>query len=219
MPSDQTISCNTGQSSTERDALIGLVNDLVDAMRYDYADRFRFDFDTDEKVRGFKNRLYTKLKPYSCAAITDGYEQYLNDHPDRFPPIQVLSAYVQHEQTKAKRAEEEQRQIEHHESLPPPSRNVDPRQLLAGLKINRKLKPEPDGQEQDNGKKLADLLAKHEVLIAQHKREHKIRPSVTTGSLEAHKCCFGACQRPGTLSQSTVGDSKFYCREHFRQWI
>jgi len=68
------------------------VTGLVKALRVDYPKEFHFAYPTDEEVRLFKRRLYTKIKHCDMADIVAGYEYACSLSPQNMPNIfKILS--------------------------------------------------------------------------------------------------------------------------------
>lgn len=189
-------------------------------MRSDFGHLYSTQFKTDEDLRDWKKRIYTKLNGLHPKDILDGYEAIVDAKPAHMPTIpEILDATTHSQKTRLKH-EQNQREAERLSALPPSKEISDNiahenlkriRALLAdaGEKMDKK---ETEAERKERLVRLEQKRLAHEELIKQDFPLHGKELITIT-----HKCSVGWCDKPGTLSSAISGNGNYFCREHWRK--
>lgn len=189
------------------DSLKEIIIDITNAMKSDFGKRYSEQFKTDEDLRQYRRRLYSKLRSEKIENIVDGYETLISKQhswPPTVPELVDSIDQIAKEKTKKQKLIEEAEELAR---LPPPTHSVNPLKMLATAKTAVEADNHSDWLER---KALA--LKNHESVIAVAKAQGKIR----RGQHEAkHYCKFPGCDSLGAISNGTKGGENFYCQDHY----
>jgi len=200
----------TSKTATLDSDLVETIVQIVKAMRADYGRSFQTQFENDEVLRTFKNRLYSKLKGIPKNLIVAGYEMALAQSPKFVPNIQQIVSCVVQAEKENKRIVKNKIEAARVAALPPPTITCNPIQMLRDA-IAFIENDEKDLTKEEKRFMHHSRLRAHEDLIKAHtdKKELVVH--------NEHKCVASFCEKPGALSHGTTGANNFYCKDHFRQ--
>lgn len=178
-----------------------LIVELTKCMKADFLNVFSKSFKTSDDLRDYRRRLYQKVKGFELCDIEDGYETYIESKPKFCPTIPELLACIESARKERLRSQNEHLEAERLASLPPPTIQCNPLQMLAEAKRSAPGAPT-----------MEERLKSHAALLTLH--SHLIKKP-RFGAI--HKCGVSGCAELGALSTTTKGGGNFYCREHYRQ--
>lgn len=179
------------------DPLAKIIQSITQAMKADFGQQYAKQFKTDDDMRMYKRRLYTKLKGHEIGDIADGYEMYVDGVNKFTPTIPDLIAIVEQARKNRLHAEANKAEVARISALPAPTITCDPMALLA------EAKKAPTGN-------MAEKMAAHKALLTMHSKH--IRNPVFHG----HGCAVSHCRNLGSMTTSTKGGETWYCRDHYR---
>jgi hypothetical protein len=195
---------NADTSRINDDPLAKLIVEICLVMRTDFGRQFSVQFRTEDDLRQYKRRLYTKLRGFDVNDVADGYELFVDGGKAFCPTIPELIEHVELAQKQRRQRELAAADVQRVTALPAPTIQCDPLKMLAEAKRA--------AMTRRGGPSLADRLKSHEALLKSHAKNIKTR------EFGPDKCCdVGHCKNPGALSHGTTGSGPFYCAKHYRQ--
>lgn len=203
-------SMQISNARVENDPLAQTIQHLVDAMKTDFGDKFLRAYGNPEDLRQLKRRLYAQMRGFTPSAIVDAYEALIAFKREFLPTVPEIVDAARKENYAFNERKAEKIEAERFAALPPPKISVDPIKLLHDALENSASK---NGSKEDWLQYKADMLKKHEAVIAAHISSGLIRRNL----LRANPACgVSGCRNFGGLSHSTTGTNEWYCREHYR---
>lgn len=181
------------------DPLAMVIQEVTVAMKTDFGRQYQSQFKTDEDLRQYKRRLYTKLRDFDINDVADGYEIYVNSNKGFCPTIPEFIACVEQAEKESRRRREAEIEVARVAALPPPTVQCNSAEML------RQAKAKPKGD-------LQAALKNHDAVLKINSHNIKSRRFGPE-----HSCAIGFCQKAGALSHNTKGGGPFYCLEHYRQ--
>lgn len=194
----------SNQDRINSDPLAKIIAEICLVMKTDFGRQYASQFKTDDDLRLYKRRLYTKLHGFDVGDIADAYELFVDSGKTFCPTIPELLEHVEIAQKQRKQREQATAEVSRVAALPPPTIQCDPLAMLAEAK--QAVKQRKDGLSRE------EQIKKHDAVLVIYGKSIKKR------EFGPEKCCeVGYCKKPGTLSHNTKGGGPFYCTEHYRQ--
>jgi len=193
----------------ESDPLKKTIVNMIRAMRSDYGQVFIKQFQGEEVLTDFKQRLYQKLNGLPIDAIVDGYELCAERNTRFCPTVPGIVECVLETVKRNKKLEVNKAETESVAALPPPTIICDPLALLAKAKAASRT-----GNKEDKAAwmtRKAEALRNNDAVLILHGRNIKRRYAQAE-----HSCAVNGCHDIGTLSPGTKGSDNWFCIKHFK---
>lgn len=200
--------------------MVYAIDMVVKCLKIDFGHLFSSRFKTEDELRGWKNRLWKKLKGLGPQDVLDGYEMLTERNPSDMPEIPELLSATLHCQKMRLADEKNRAEAERLSALPhqPGISESVARQNLAEIRrllgdvMSGMEKKETGQQQKDRLTRLEEKRIAHEALLD---KDFPLRGKDVIPH-PGHTCSVGWCPKPGTMSSAITGNGNFYCREHFR---
>jgi len=193
----------------ESDPLKKTIVNMIRAMRSDYGQVFIKQFQSEEALTDFKQRLYQKLNGLPIDAIVDGYELCAERNTRFCPTVPGIVECVMETVKRNKKLAANKAETESVAALPPPAIICDPLALLAKAKAASRT-----GNKEDKAAwmtRKAEALKNHEAVLTLYGQNIKHRYAQPE-----HLCIANGCHDAGTLSSGTKGGGNWFCKKHFK---
>ena len=204
MTTSKAIGIIGSQKNEPLNELALAVTSVANCLKNDYPSQFSKLFGDIEDEKSFKNRLYAGLKGVGVEFIINGYEDLVANNPKFMPTGAEIKSIAIELSKNNKRSIEELKRVNDAALLPKPTIKCNPVKMYKEAIEKNENYDKSDKKEWLKRKELARL------------ENLKIVGSI--GRVYAddnHLCNYDGCKKAGSMSSSTTGSDRWYCKSHF----